>query len=98
MKKEPLNLKALWLRDYDLVAMKNNIHRALVDGKDAEDHLFHAKDVKSAVEWLKKEAKKRKVFLIHPERLKYLNEMIDQAFPDLIHVPHIKSTRGKKGN
>ncbi len=93
MKKEPLNLKALWLRDYDLVAMKNNIHRALVDGKDAEDHLFHAKDVKSAVEWLKKEAKKRKVFLIHPERLKYLNEMIDQAFPDLIHKSHNKRTR-----
>ena len=81
MKKEPLHLKALWLRDYDLDSMKDKIKLALMEDLEPKDHMFHAEDVKSAVEWLEEQYKN--IEWQDASKGDFL-ELLDKAFPDLL--------------
>jgi len=64
--------------------LRNKIHTASTNNSLVVDKSFFvARDVKSAVEWLKEEVRKRRLFLIHPSRVTMLDNIIDEAFTDL---------------
>ena len=66
--------------------------RTLVKNADSSEYYMYADyDIKSVVEWLKSNLKD-----FEGDARKVIYDKIDQAFPDLIHDSHIKSTRGKE--
>jgi len=78
---EPLKGKGLWLRDYDLKSVKENIKDTLMEGGDPEDRVFFEKEIKSAVEWLKTELNCR---FEHGANWEQMSEAIDMAFEDVV--------------
>ena len=86
------------------VVEKINETELLID--KSKNNLFHREAVKSAVEWLKEEDKKIEEYFKNrsyeiddamvQELFRRFRENRIKAFPDLIHVSHKESTRGKK--
>ena len=85
MKPEPLNTKIVWLRDYDLTELQENIKDDLFNNKTPRDCMFFKKDILSAVEWFESEI--RKYFFdgnLNATQIDYLLKTKDKAFQDVV--------------